>query len=151
MFNESGTGRSFLMRQQWNLSEGMKLIKNRLKKLLAKINADNRVLAVFLYGSRVRGEASPKSDIDICLVTDKNALGSKDSFQIRLEYMQDFDFDMQIFSQLPIYVRVNVIKDGELLFCRNEDQLYELVFKVIREFADFEHIYRDYLEEVAHA
>jgi hypothetical protein len=33
----------------------------------------------------------------------------------------------------------------------DEDSLYELAFTVIREYSDFEHVYRDYLKEVANA
>lgn len=129
----------------------MQKFKENLEKLLKKIGSDRQILAVFLFGSRARGNASSKSDFDICLVMDKNTPNAEVSFQTRLKYMQDFDFDIQIFSQLPVYVCMEVIKEGKLLFCRDEDQLYDLVFKVIREFSDFEHIYRDYLEEVAHA
>jgi len=69
--------------------------------------------------------------------------------QKKLEYLKLFDMDIQVFQQLPLYNRTRIIKEGKILFCANEDELYEIVFSTIREFGDFEHIYRHYLREVA--
>jgi len=57
--------------------------------------------------------------------------------------------DIQVFQQLPFYIRTRIIKEGKILFCANEDELCKIVFSTIREFGDFEHIYSHYLKEVA--
>ena len=36
-----------------------------------------------------------------------------------------------------------------VLFCRDEDALYSLAFRTVKDFADFERLYRRCLEEVA--
>ena len=76
---------------------------------------------------------------------------SMELFQKQLTYLKLFDMDIQIFQKLPLYIRIRIIKEGKVLFCRNEDTLYEIAFRTIQEFADFEHIYRDYLKELASA
>jgi hypothetical protein len=66
----------------------------------------------------------------------------------RWEYLR-FDLDIKIFQQLPLYVRRRVLKEGIVLLVKDEDQLYELAFRTAKEFEDFKHIYRDYLEAIA--
>ena len=67
----------------------------------------------------------------------------------RLAYLNHTLLDMQIFQQLPLYVRRRVLKEGQMLFVRNETLLYELVFRTAQAFEDFKRIYVSYLEEVA--
>lgn len=119
-----------------------------LDKLIKTVQQDSQVLAIFLFGSRARDDNYKKSDIDICLLMKPNSYTTMELSQKKLEYLKLFDMDIQIFQQLPLYIRVRIIKEGKNLFCANEDQLYQIVFRTIREFGDFEHIYRDYLKEV---
>jgi hypothetical protein len=118
-----------------------------LDSLSAKAKADESVLAVLLFGSAARGEQTPASDLDICLVLDPQKL--PESSQKRLEYLAKFDFDLQIFQQLPLYVRHRVLQEGRVLYSRDDDALYEVAFRTAQAYEDFKHIYRDYLEAVA--
>ena len=109
---------------------------------------DDEVLAVFLFGSAARREEHETSDIDICLILKPGRYSSLGLSEKRFEYLKAFDLDVQIFQQLPVYIRMRVIKEGKNLFCANEDELYQSVFNTITEFEDFRGIYRDYLSEV---
>lgn len=120
-----------------------------LKQLLAKAQDDASVLAVLLFGSAARGEGGPASDVDVCLILRPEA--SVEISKKRLEYLAQFDCDIQIFQQLPLYVRRRVLKEGRVLLSKDEDALYELAFRTARAFEDFKHIYRDYLEAVLYA
>jgi hypothetical protein len=62
--------------------------------------------------------------------------------------MKDNSLDVHIFQQLPLYIRVRVLKEGRILFVRDENQLYELAFRTAQAFEDFKHIYYGYLKEV---
>jgi len=42
-----------------------------------------------------------------------------------------------------------VFKEGVVLFCRDEEALYEMAFQTAQQFEDFRHIYNAYLEGVA--
>jgi predicted nucleotidyltransferase len=118
--------------------------------LLAKAKTDKEVLAVVLYGSEARQEQVSTSDIDICLVLDPKPLRSKqDTYsQKRLEYLRDFALDIQVFQQLPLYIRKRVLKEGRILFVRDERMLYELAWRTAQAFNDFKHIHSAYLKEV---
>jgi hypothetical protein len=68
----------------------------------------------------------------------------------RLEYARVFDLDVQIFQQLPLYIRKRIIGEAKILYCKNSDLLYDLAFQTIKEFDLFEKGYRMYLEKVQH-
>lgn len=129
--------------------KNLEFVKKEIERLIKKVKFDNEVLAVILFGSSVRKQKYKNSDVDICIVLRPNKYNSLRLSYKKLKYLKEFDFDIQIFQQLPLYIRKRVIKEGKVLFCRNEDELYQVVFKMIEEFADFEHIYREYLEEVS--
>ncbi len=124
-----------------------------LDKLLERARQDKEVLTVFLYGSSARHEQGKDSDVDICLVLVSNQNLSKEIFlsRKRLDYLKEFSFDIQIFQQLPLYIRHRVLKEAKILFVRDEELLYELAVRTIKSFEDFKHIYYSYLEEVKSA
>jgi len=121
-----------------------------LKRLLEKAAEDPEVLAVIQFGSTVRGEATASSDIDVCLVlrleeADRLALSRK-----LLDYA-DLNLDLHVFGLVALYIRRRSLREGRVLFCRDEDELYELAFRTAQPFEDYRLIYREYLEEVARA
>ena len=66
----------------------------------------------------------------------------------RLDYLKHTLLDIQIFQQLPLYVRRRILKEGQVLFVRDEALLYELAFRTAQAFEDFKRIYASYLVSV---
>lgn len=122
--------------------------KKELNALLEQAKQDKDVLAVILFGSAVRDELHERSDIDVCLVLHPKRWEVEKLAQKRFEYLH-FDLDIKLFQQLPLYVRSRVLKEGRVLLVKDEDQLYEIAIRTAKEFEDFKHIYRDYLEAIA--
>ena len=125
--------------------------KKALEALVEVSRRDPDVLAVIVFGSTARGEDTARSDVDVCVVLmpqgqtfERLALSNK-----RIEYLASFDLDIQIFQQLPLYMRSRVFKDGQIVFARDEDLLYELALRFALEFEDFKPVYHEYLEHVA--
>ena len=121
--------------------------------LLAKAQQDEDVLAVFVFGSVARGEEVDTSDIDVCLflMPQSTHLDPAGYSHKRLDYIVGSDFDVQIFQQLPLPIRRRVLREGQILFVRDEDLLYELAIRTAKAFEDFKYIYYHYLDEVANA
>jgi predicted nucleotidyltransferase len=119
--------------------------------LLEAITNDEAILAVILFGSRARGDSTAMSDYDVCLVLHPNHATQDDQVAVRLRYMpfQGDRLDLRIFQQLPIYVRHRVLKEGQVLFDRDEDLLYAVACRTATIFEDFKPFYRDYLSQVA--
>jgi len=118
--------------------------------ILTKAKKDADVVAVFLFGSRARGGFVPGSDTDVCLVLRPGNYGPMVLHQKRLSYLKEGNDDVHVFSQLPLYIRRRVLKEGKILLCQDDDLLYEIAFRTAQAFEDFRHLYYGYLEELAH-
>jgi predicted nucleotidyltransferase len=125
----------------------------KIAQLVSAAARDERVLAVLLFGSRARGEAAPSSDVDLCVVLDPARADAKTAASVKLTYLESTPgaFDIQVYQGLPIYVRKRVLGEGKVVYCRDDDALYALARRTIREFEDFRPRYQYYLEEVARA
>lgn len=119
-----------------------------LARLVARAEGDPDVLAVMLFGSQARGDATAASDVDVCLVA-ATAPSNEDATRLRLAYLSAFDLDVAVFQHVPLHVRTRILKEGRVLFVRDEDALYALAIRTVRAWEDFRHIHRLYLEEVA--
>ncbi len=128
----------------------MTKVLRRLRGLMEEVQRDEGVLALFLFGSYARGEEREDSDIDVCLVLQ----GRPDREEIvrkQIEYLRFHQLDLHIFQALPIYIRHRILREGKLIYVRDEDRLYEMAFRTAQAFEDYKHLYRDYLEEVMRA
>ena len=119
-----------------------------LARLIARATSDSDVLAVLLFGSRARGDAAPGSDFDVCLVLAPDPGSDLAAAQKRLAYLAEADVDLVIFQQLPLPIRSRALKEGVVLFVRDEEALYALAVRTARAFDGFRHIYHEYLDQV---
>ncbi len=118
--------------------------EKRIQKLIKRAEADEDILAVIVYGSYARGE--PFRDIDLSLVLFPHS--ESKSFEKRLEYSDYEDIDVHVFNELPLYIKPRVLKDGKVILCKNEDLLYDIAIKTVKEYEDFRPRYKMYLEGV---
>jgi predicted nucleotidyltransferase len=120
-----------------------------LSRVIARAQSDPDVLALILYGSRARGDARPDSDVDVCLVLDPSVPVGLAASRKRLDYAATADVDIAVFQQLPLYVKSRVLREGRVLFARDEERLYCVAVRTARAFEGFRHHYRRYLDAVA--
>lgn len=118
-------------------------------RVVARAKNDADVLAVMLFGSRARGEAGPGSDFDVCLVLRAKPDADVAMARKRLDYLAEAQVDLAVFQQLPLRIRSRVLKEGVVLFVRDEDALYELAIRTAKAWEHFRHIHRMYLDAVA--
>lgn len=121
-------------------------------RLVDKVKVDDMVLSVLLFGSHARGDDTPTSDIDLCLVLRPGRENRTDQTAARMAYLEDSSGRLRIhvFQQLPLYVRRRVLKEGVVLLCKDWDALYGIACRTAQAFDDFKPIYRAYLNQVAH-
>jgi uncharacterized protein len=88
------------------------------------------------------GRMKEDSDIDISVYYD-----GSDASEFRLKVLSDlFDdvYDIKIFQQLPLPLRMQVLK-GKVLYEDDTSFMYDKAYETIKEFEDFKRGYYDYL------
>lgn len=122
-------------------------ISEKIIPILTKAKKDSKVLAVALFGSSIK--SNQHRDIDICLFL-KNKISNLEMSDLKLKYLKfaDKNIDIQIFQQLPLYIRVRILKEGIILLSKDEDRLYDIAFQTIKEFNLYEKLYEMYLEKI---
>jgi len=123
-------------------------------KVAARARNDDEVIAVALYGSCARGKYSGISDIDICIFLRPRKYHTGEMYQKRMKYTEaaaSDKADVQVFQQLPLQIRSNVLKEGKMVLVRDEAALYELAFETIKDLEDFRKHYNEYLAGIDNA
>lgn len=114
-----------------------------MKKLKEMLDFD-KVEFVFLFGSVPEKKDNKLSDIDFAVYHSGN---KKERFKFRIKLLAKLSdkYDIQIFQDLPLYVRINVLK-GKLIYAKNEQFAYDEAYETIKSFEDYKKYYYDYLE-----
>lgn len=123
--------------------------KKVIDKIIQIARKDEEVIAVALFGSFLKNEKGAR-DIDICLFLGKKYPNLEMSKK-RLFYLSAINnnrFDIQIFQQLPLYIRARILKEGKILFCKDESLIYEIASATIKEFEFYKKIYYNYIESI---
>lgn len=122
-----------------------------MEQVIGKLKAlpgFHKVRFIILHGSQVHGGAGGDSDIDLCIGYDGDREEAS-GFRFRaLSALRGDRYDIQIFQQLPLYIRVRVLK-GRVVYAPDERFLYDIAYATIRDFADFAQRYYDYIGERA--
>lgn len=125
------------------MAEPEYIIDEAVKKIMDLPGSED-VEFIFLYGSMATGKSHPGSDIDLCIYhrdTDQEA------YRFLLSAMSAAGsdiFDIKLFRQLPLYIRVDVFK-GKLLYSKDSLKVYEIAYDTLREYEEFEPRFFDYI------
>ena len=115
---------------------------------MQKIQGFEHVQFIILYGSVAEKRVTAESDIDLCIYYDGDREEAARFRHKVLSLLPGTLFDIQIFQQLPLYVRVGILK-GIPVYTRNITFLYEKATETIRDFENFKHRLYDYTGQVA--
>ncbi len=100
-------------------------IKRRVKKDFEPLLDD--VLGILLYGSLAAGVDCERSDIDISIVAP--VIDDKIRFSRRiLSNVRDTRYDVRVFELMPLYLKAEVVENGEVIYTKNIFKLYEYFY-----------------------
>ncbi len=104
----------------------------------------DRVLAVVVYGSRAKNEETERSDIDICIVAPNTDASSLFKETLHLDY------DVKIFELMPLFLKMKVIKNHEIVYTRDLLDFYEYLYFFRKLWKDQEYRQKLTKEEALH-
>ncbi|MCK4637252.1 MAG: nucleotidyltransferase domain-containing protein [Methanomicrobia archaeon] len=108
---------------------------SKIDKIIDELKKNKEIEAIYLFGSYVRGNVKPFSDIDICVITEKNI-----SKKIKEEILNNSSkkIDISIFWDLPPTMRFRVIKEGKLLYKKDDLKLQRIKIDTFKIYSDFQ-------------
>ena len=94
----------------------------------SKVITNKDILGILLYGSFTKDKNTNKSDIDICIVAPNEDLHQLLSFVLQNINVGAKKYDIRIFNELPLYIKIHIIEDGLLIYSSNKLDLYEFFY-----------------------
>ena len=109
------------------IEEQIKLIADELKR--------DEVDAIYLFGSYARGNAKPISDIDICIITKRDV-----PKPVKEDILSNSSkkVDISIFWDLPPMIRFRVLKEGKLLYKKDEIALQRVKIDTLKSYLELQ-------------
>ncbi len=103
----------------------------------------DRVEFIIFHGSMAEGRGMKTSDYDVCIYYNGS---SREMSKFRLKLLSKLpgSVDVQIFQQLPLYVKKEVLK-GRVLYTKRKGFLDEIAIETIKDFESFRPRFYDYI------
>ncbi len=119
-------------------------ITNRLSNIWQDFK---EVKIVYLFGSYATGEERPTSDIDIAVFAPELILDDYLKLWAKVTGLLGTEkIDLVTLSDKPPAFRYQVIKEGKVIYCRNEYLLNDFELKTWQTYMDSKHLRQIYLK-----
>ena len=115
---------------------GQKKLLEQIKKDFSNIVEKKKITGILLYGSYIDNKATSRSDIDICVVAPDEDMHNLLSYILQNINVNLKKYDVRFFSELPLYIKINVIEKGMLVYSPNKLDLYEYFYIYRKLWAD---------------
>ena len=113
-----------------------------LPRLVEAMSADNRMEAVWLFGSRARNEADALSDIDLAALArrglDASALwdAQLDWTDLAVKTLGTDEVAVQVLNRLPVALRDPILREARLLWSRSPEIAADFATVTLKEYLD---------------
>jgi len=119
------------------------MVKNELLNQIlddfSDVIENKKVLGILLFGSYAIDQETNRSDIDICIVAPNEKMFDLLSYIWQKINVALKKYDVRMFSELPLYIKIHVIKNGILIYSPNKFDLYEYFYFYRKLWADQKH------------
>jgi len=127
------------IQERWKGAKEIKKSSDEVIELLLPIiKKDNRILACYIFGSRVGKRGSPASDIDIAVHTSTDFTWD-DYYLLYGELTKKLKsdrLDLIWLNKAEPVISFEILKNGRLLFFRDVDELNELELRIRKNYYD---------------
>ena len=105
----------------------------QITPLIRELFDKEEVIALILFGSAARGQMRSTSDIDLCIVTQRDL---PQSGRWDLLSYGSHKIDVNLFWDLPVTIRFRAIREGRVLFCKDALLFHRIQAQTVREYFD---------------
>jgi predicted nucleotidyltransferase len=118
--------------------------------LSEKLREEKNLVALYLFGSAIKGYTDPLSDLDLAVLLDNNVPREEflneylRVYGIIVDILKVDEVDLTILNEAPLRIAHNVLYKSKLLFCNNNRQLAEFIENNYKRYPDFMHFKREY-------
>ena len=119
-------------------------LKNIEKDILHILKGHSQIIAAYLFGSYVKNNMTPLSDIDIAILINRHDSNKANNlnfeFQVESELLRQlpgYSFDVRNLNDAPILIQGKIITEGRLLLVKDQRNLSDFVEYVIPRYLDF--------------
>ena len=129
-------------------------IDERLQRVARKLADDPRVDAVWLFGSRARGEADALSDVDIAVLAAERPSKAEldrchaDCLAAAVLEIGSDDVTLVLLNSAPVAFRYGALKDARLLWARRPELAADFEAHTLKEYLDFKPVLDEYDREL---
>lgn len=124
-----------------------------LERLARRLQREPDVLAAYLFGSAARGTAGPLSDLDIAVLLSDGADTAGRQLDLIAgigETARSESVDVVILNDAPVMLAYRVLRDGRLIFCRDETARTAHWARTVDRYLDMEPLRRTMAEGLRH-
>jgi len=109
---------------------------DEIREDFSKIIGKKNILGILLFGSYLNGEETNRSDKDICIVAPE-----EDEYRIFSEILEKINiglkkYDIHFFSALPLYIKIQIIESGIVIYSSDVLELFEYFYKYRKLWSD---------------
>lgn len=124
---------------------------DNLNNIIKEMSQLSFIEGIILFGSQLNGNSRQDSDIDIAVLTNPNK-SLTSSQESKILGFSNKKIDISIFNNLPLIIQFRIIREGKILFLRNERLFHDIKYPLIRKYLDFSvfinHFYRRVIKNV---
>lgn len=129
-----------------------------LKALRRHLHSHPEIVFAYVHGSLVDGV--PYNDVDVAvyvrpewfsahrseILSHTLDLSTKLTIALRQEIELNVPIDVQILNNAPLQFQLHVVRDGQLLFTRDDEMLVDFIERTARRAMDMELLWKTYRE-----
>lgn len=126
--------------------------ENVIERIKKPLISRSEIIFSYIHGSFL--DKFPFQDIDIALYVDQKKISSQQafdySFQLSLDLSKQtgFELDIQIMNYAPLGFQHSVLKNGKLLFSKDENLRLNLIESTSLEYIDFFELSLQYIRDI---
>jgi predicted nucleotidyltransferase len=131
----------------------MVMMKEEIKRKIAEVlSSFPEVWVGYVFGSFLTGRFS---DVDVAVLLSEEP-PHYESLKLSMRIAREleratgfrFEFDVKVLNSSPIYFQHEVIRSGEVVFCRDERKRINYEASVLSEYLDYEPVLRWFDEKL---